>query len=109
MLQRAYNIFFETLGNKNRLMILEKLTKGPRSVNELTRELKLDQTTVSHNLRRLQVTGFVRSKRNGKYSIYQANKSVIRPLFKLVNFHMRCNCGELCACREEELKQKLRR
>lgn len=109
MLQRAYNIFFETLGNKNRLVILERLAKKPKSVNELAKELKLDQTTVSHNLKRLQVTGFVKSKKRGRYSIYEVNKKTVGPLFNLADNHMRCNCGKLCICREEELKLKLRR
>ncbi|MBI2671051.1 winged helix-turn-helix transcriptional regulator [Candidatus Woesearchaeota archaeon] len=109
MLKGAYNIFFETLGNKNRLMILGSLEKTPKTVGELTKELKLDQTTISHNLRRLYVTGFVKARKRGKNKLYEANKKIVTPLLNLVNYHLRCNCSELCRCRENELREKLRR
>ena len=109
MLQRAYNIFFETLGNKNRFVILENLEKNPKNVTELCKKLGLGQTTVSHNLRRLQVTGFVKSKKSGRNRIYEINKNTVKPLLNLVDYHMRCNCGHLCKCKENEFKQKIRR
>ncbi len=109
MLERAYKIFFETLGNKNRLMILESLEKNPKTVTELSKKLGMDQTTVSHNLRRLQVTGFVKSKKIGRNRIYELNKNTVKPLLNLVDHHMRCNCGHLCKCKENEFKQRIRR
>ena len=109
MLQRAYNIFFETLGNKNRLIILESLMEKPMTVNQLTKNLNMEQTTISHNLKRLFVTGFVNFKKQGKTRIYESKKDVVKPLLKLVNYHLKCNCNELCRCKENEFIKKLRR
>lgn len=109
MMERAYNIFFETLGNRNRLLIMRHLNKSPMSVNEISKALKLDQTTVSHNLRRLHVTGFVDFRKRGKNKIYYANPKIVKPLLRLADNHMKCNCKELCKCNKKELMEKLRR
>lgn len=109
MLLRAYNIIFETLANKNRIDVLESLMKDSRTVSQLTKELKLDQTTISHNLRRLKVCGFVKDKRVGKNKVYSANKEAVIPLFNFVNNHMNCYCKPLCNCSHKTLNKLLRR
>jgi ArsR family transcriptional regulator len=109
MNEKAFNIFFETLGNRNRLRIIRHLNKRPMSVNEISKSLQLDQTTISHNLRRLYITGFVNFRKNGKNKVYYTNKKIVRPLLNLVDTHIRCNCSELCKCNKKELVEKLRR
>ncbi len=109
MLSRAYNIIFETLGNKNRMKILESLLVSNKTVSQLTKDLNLDQTTISHNLRRLKVCGFVMDKRIGKNKIYSANKETVIPLIKFVDNHISCYCKPLCYCNEQKLRRILRR
>lgn len=109
MLSRAYNIIFETLANKNRIDVLESLMKDSGTVSQLTKELKLDQTTISHNLRRLKVCGFVNDKRLGKNKVYSANKEAVIPLLNFINNHMNCYCKPLCSCSPKKLNKLLRR
>jgi len=109
MLEKAYNIFLETLSNEIRLDILLSLEKKSKNVTQICQSTGLNQTTVSHNLSRLEKCGFVHVEKEGKYRIYSVNKETIIPLLKLMNQHMNKYCKKLCACETEELKIILKR
>jgi len=95
MSEKAYEIFFGTLANKNRLKIINILRKGTKCVNEICRELKFNQTTVSHNLKRLQKCGFVFVKKKGKRRYYSLNKKTIKPLMSMIDEHMHEYCEKI--------------
>jgi len=95
MTEKAYKLFFGTLANKKRLKIINLLRKGPRCVNEIAGELNFNQTTVSHNLKRLQKCGFVFVQKKGKHRIYKLNKRTIKPLMELIDNHMHDFCEKL--------------
>ncbi len=88
MTEKAYKLFFRTLANKNRLEIINLLRKGPECVNEITKKLNFNQTTVSHNLKRLQKCGFVFVEQKGKHRYYSLNKKTIKPLMGMIDGHM---------------------
>ena len=109
MLEEAHKIFLETLSNETRLGILLSLGKKSLNVTQICQSTGLNQTTISHNLSRLEKCGFVQVEQEGKYRIYSVNKETINPLLKLMNQHMKKYCKKLCACENEELKIILRR
>lgn len=88
----AYKIFFGTLVSEPRLKIINFLRKGKKNVSGIMRELKLDQTTASHNLARLKHCGFVISDTLGKFRYYKLNEKTIRPLMELIEKHMAQHC-----------------
>lgn len=88
----AYKVFFGTLVSESRLKIINLLRKGEKNVSEIMEELDMDQTAVSHDLKRLKDCGFVTSEREGKFVFYQLNKKSIRPLMEIIEKHM----GEYC-------------
>lgn len=88
----AYDIFFETLANRRRLHIIDVLKKGPKSVNQIVKAAHLEQSNVSHNLRRLHRCGFVSVTRNGKQRMYSLNRATIEPLVRLIDMHVRRFC-----------------
>ena len=88
MLEKAYKIFFGTLANRNRLKIINALRKGAKCVHEICRELNFNQTTVSHNLKRLLRCGFVFVEKKGKHRYYTLNNKTIKPLMSLIDEHM---------------------
>ena len=95
MLKAAYELFFETLSNKTRLRIIDFLMKsGPRRATDIARQMELNQTTVSHNLRRLERCGFVVAEKNGKERIYGISKDA-KPLLNLLERHTERFC-RLC-------------
>ena len=95
MLEKAYNIFFGTLANKNRIKIVNSLRKGTKCVHEISQDLKFNQTTVSHNLKRLLRCGFVFVEKKGKHRYYSLNKKTIKPLMSLIDEHMCEYCEKI--------------
>jgi DNA-binding transcriptional ArsR family regulator len=91
----AYEVFFETLANQNRLRIINALRAGERNVTEIVKKTGLEQTCVSHCLARLERCGFVSAKRQGKYKVYGLNKETIEPLMRLIDNHTRKYCIHL--------------
>lgn len=109
MIDKAYLIFLETLCNKNRLEIIDLLNHSSLNVSQICNKLKMNQTTASHNLSRLEKCGFVTSKKIGKFTYYRLNENTIKPLMKLMESHLNNYCRKLCCSKEQELKIILRR
>jgi DNA-binding transcriptional ArsR family regulator len=96
-LHQPYQQFFGTLANQTRIDIIEQLTKHPQNVSELVKALKTDQSTVSHNLRRLEECGFVTVRQNGKERFYTLNEATIKQLLELMHTHMDTYCCHVVA------------
>ncbi len=96
MLKKPYKLFFGTLANEQRLKIINFLRKGPKNVTQICKELNFNQTTVSHNLRRLKTCSFIFNKKKGKERIYSLNKETIKPLMDLIDKHTDKFCKHLC-------------
>ncbi|NCO11620.1 helix-turn-helix transcriptional regulator [Candidatus Pacearchaeota archaeon] len=88
----AYKIFFGTLVSEPRLKIINLLRKGRKNVGEVMQELKMNQTAVSHDLRRLKECGFVLSERDGKFVYYILNDKSLGPLMEIIESHMSKYC-----------------
>ena len=94
-LKQPYKTFFGTLANQYRLTIIETLSKGAKNVTQICKETKLNQSTVSHNLQRLEHCGFVFMKPNGKERIYELNQETIKPLQSIMHKHMGNYCSKI--------------
>jgi DNA-binding transcriptional ArsR family regulator len=101
--------FFKVLANPARLAILETLRKEPRSVNEIAKILKQEQSMVSHNLQPLEKCRFVFSERKEKQRIYSLNRETAEPLFKLFGHHSRKYCPTIGRCLTEKGLRQMRR
>ena len=88
----AYKIFFGTLVSESRLKIINLLRKGKKNVSQIMQELKMDQTSVSHDLARLKRCGFVECEIDGKYRYYKLNEETIEILMKIIDKHMSQYC-----------------
>jgi len=88
----AYKIFFGTLVSESRLKIMNLLRNGKKNVSEIIKELKMDQTAVSHDLARLRQCGFVNTSKYGKFVYYSLNEKTIKPIMKLIDEHMSGFC-----------------
>lgn len=97
MRNSSYKRFFITLGNDNRLKIIHFLAdKGPQSVSQIVAGTKLEQSAVSHNLKRLLSCQFVHIKPNGKERFYSINEETIKPLLALMDKHVNKFCKKAC-------------
>lgn len=88
----VYKIFFGTLVSEPRLKIINLLKEGRKNVSEIMEELKMDQTSVSHNLARLKRCGFVNFESDGKYKYYKLDDETIKPMMDIIEKHMAGNC-----------------
>ncbi len=64
--------------DETRFRVLELLQKnGEMCVNDLVYELKRDQPLISHHLKSLKQCGILRSRENGKMTMYRiANREI---------------------------------
>jgi DNA-binding transcriptional ArsR family regulator len=85
------------LGNKLRCDIINSLRKEPKTVQKICKEIKAEQSIVSHALKDLRKCSFVNFKQKGKEREYYLSsdiftKSKNKPLFELLKEHVEKNC-----------------
>jgi len=92
MFCRSYNDFFQTLANKTNQQIIEVLLKKEMNVSDIVKETKLEQSHISHSLKKLTECSFVNIKKKGKQRIYSLNKDTIMPILKIADNHAKQMC-----------------
>jgi ArsR family transcriptional regulator, nickel/cobalt-responsive transcriptional repressor len=70
----------QALATPSRVRILSRLGAGPCSVGELTREVEMEQSAVSQQLRVLRHLGLVVGERDGRQIIYALHDEHVRAL-----------------------------
>ena len=98
MNNKTYNIFFSKLANPLRIDIVTSLDNRPKSVGELSEELKVEQSKLSHALGELKECNIVQVKTEGKKRIYSLTPSII-PILRLIECHSK-GCDKCGGCRE---------
>ena len=76
---------FKTLGNENRLRVLEALRESERCGCELQVVLDAPQSTVATHLRKLKEAGLVKSRKKGKWSYYRIADTAVFELLDLAH------------------------
>lgn len=61
---------FRLLGEPNRLRLVAACLERPRTVGELTEEIGVSQSLVSHHLRLLRAARLLRQTRSGRNVLY---------------------------------------
>ncbi len=92
MKKNAYHIFFSKLSNPLRIDIISNLEKKPKSVNQLSKKLKVEQSKLSHALRELKKCNIVKVEKKGKNRVYSLSQTII-PILRLIDCHGK-NCGK---------------
>jgi ArsR family transcriptional regulator len=64
---------FKALGDENRLKILELLLDGEKCVNELLEAVSIGQSTLSHHIKLMCVSGIIKSRKAGTATYYSIN------------------------------------
>jgi DNA-binding transcriptional ArsR family regulator len=71
---------FHALADPNRMLIVERLSRGPASVSELARPLPMSLPAVVQHLQVLQVSGLVSSEKVGRVRICRIEPEALRPV-----------------------------
>jgi ArsR family transcriptional regulator, lead/cadmium/zinc/bismuth-responsive transcriptional repressor len=93
----SYTDFFMNFANRTKFSIISCLGDGPLSVNEITKKVGEEQSTVSHNLAKLAACHILDVKKIGKERIYSLNKETVVPILKIVGKHVSKNCCKECS------------
>jgi ArsR family transcriptional regulator, arsenate/arsenite/antimonite-responsive transcriptional repressor len=64
---------FRALGDATRVRILELLARGEQCVCNLTDAIDVPQPLLSHHLKILREAGFIRARKDGRWSYYALN------------------------------------
>lgn len=79
---------FQMLSTPSRLRILAALQGGPKSVGEISGEVGMQQSAVSHQLRLLRQGGFVVAHRHGRQIHYHLHDGHLVALLTQASHHV---------------------
>ena len=89
MTEKNYHIFFNNLANPLKIKVIIALSKKSMSVGEICREIKVEQSKLSHALASLKECRIVNAKQEGKQRIYSLNKDTVGPILVAVKKHLK--------------------
>ena len=80
---------FKIMSNFNRIRIIALLNENDMTVTDVSKQLSLEQSAVSHQLRLLKDANIVASTTRGKERIYRLADSHIYTIFEQALQHVR--------------------
>ncbi len=94
----AYYSFFSALANRTRLAMIDVLKDGPKTTVEISKALDQQEATIIYNLKALEESVIVNSKKSDKENLYSLNKEIVEPLSEILSFHVNKYCTGLEKC-----------
>ena len=79
---------FKALSDPTRAQLVYLLTGGEYSVNELSENVAVSASTVSHHLAKLRAIRLVRTRREGNQIYYSIDDSHVAALFREALYHL---------------------
>lgn len=73
-------LYFQNFSDQTRIKILSALSLQDLCVNDLSRILNINQTTISHQLKTLKDQDIVDFKRDGKILIYRLKSPIVNDM-----------------------------
>ena len=75
-----YAQFFKALSDPNRLMIVDMLSCGELCACVILEKFQITQPTLSHHMKTLCDCGLVSGRKDGKWTYYSLNYTIIKTL-----------------------------
>jgi len=88
-------LFFDVFASKTRMSIIKTLWNRERSVQEICKITGIEQSNISHQLRKLQRCHIVKAKGSGKKRLYSLENSV-KPIINAAEKHLKRYCKRRC-------------
>ena len=88
--ERIYDLadLFKMFGDSTRLRIMSALFDGEKSVSELSDELNMTPSAISHQLALLKKAKLLRSRKEGKLSIYALDDDHVKMIIAMGREHV---------------------
>lgn len=91
--------FFKALSDETRISIVDALQKNKwMNVGEICEEIGKEQSIVSHHLSCLRNCGLVKTKKEGKYTLYSLNGDIISEILDLTEKHVNALFENILSC-----------
>ena len=81
--------FFKVLGDETRVRIICAVSENEKCVSEISDELNVSQSAVSHQLKLLKMEGHVKSRRDGKNIYYSIDDEHVLDIIEKAISHIR--------------------
>ena len=92
MICKSYNYFFMNFANRANLEIIMLLRRSPLNVKTITEKTGMEQSAVSHNLRKLCNCNILNVEKRGRERVYSLNSESVVPIIELVEKHVKKHC-----------------
>ena len=79
---------FKVFGDSTRIRILYDLMQGERNVTEITEDLAMNQSAISHQLKILKTAKLVSAKREGKSMVYSLADEHVKTIIAMGKEHI---------------------
>lgn len=80
-----YAVLLRGIAHPHRLAILHLLANDPTWPEDITRHMTIPQNLVSHHLKAMLRSGWIKKHREGKHVIYQLNKKAFKTVLKFLS------------------------
>ena len=79
---------FKVFGDSTRIRILYDLMQGERNVTEITEDLAMNQSAISHQLKILKMAKLVTAQREGKSMVYSLADEHVKTIIAMGKEHI---------------------
>ena len=86
---KCSSYFFNVISNKTRWKIISSLYEKEKIVNDICKDIKEEQSKVSHSLKILLDCNFVFYEKEDATKKYYLNKKTVKPLLDIVQKRMK--------------------
>ena len=100
---------FKALADTNRLMIVDMLSCGELCACKILEGFQITQPTLSHHMKILCDCGLVSGRKDGKWTYYSLNESVVEGLKEFLSIITEKKadcvcyvCRDVCDCEQDE-------
>ena len=76
---------FKALGDKNRLMIMDLISKEELSAGKILEQVNMGQSTLSHHMKILCDRGIVNSRKDSRWVYYTINAEVAAEISSVIS------------------------
>lgn len=85
-----YNLaeLFKVFGDSTRIRILILLSKKEANVNEIAKELNMNQSAISHQLKNLKQSKLIKNRRDGQAIYYSLDDDHVAKIIELGIAHV---------------------
>lgn len=89
IIEQDVSNLFKALSSQTRIKILFLLKQQTLTVTEISKQLEISQSAISHQLRELKLARLVKSEQQGRKMLYQLDDDHVHQIFDMAVEHVK--------------------